>query len=744
MKAWSLGLKNSLFYSLSLLWIWIMGAQWISFMNYTWYDETEAIVKISMAVVIFAEVLLPVKRAYKLVLEAIAIMYIIHRELVAYWVYMPSGTMANRIEQFTANMSPYIWIAGGAWILLLLSAILVNTKRRILVFSGINVIAFCILDSFTASNLWPQVAWTVFAAMCWLVSEHFRRFQARFPGGWRHLRKVPFKIFIHAAVLFSVMFIAGVSMPAVPPTLQDPYTAWVGSSTGSETAVDDVSGEVVSTQGTSTSGYSRNDNNLGGGFNFDYTPVMSVKSDKRSYWRGETRLIYSGSGWSEQRGGSELDDVNIGSPLRSSGNGIPSETERLEQTVTMLSDNVYPVLFGAYQVSEIKQMDNPEAGKAYWESGQAALHWDTDAKKPQYPKTYTVVSELPVIPEDEIRGKSFKDLYASGKQDDAYLQIPKGFPERTRKLAEQVTSAADTPYEKVGLLQNYLTNNFKYTNQPDLSKKVSKDFVDSFLFEIKEGYCDYFSTSMVMMARSLGIPARWVKGYAPGQQQTDMDDVMQRLGRQATDNGTYTVTNADAHSWAEVYFGPYGWIPVEATPGFNMPLLTHQEDSKPVTAPLPEEEDNPQKQTETAATKANADRTGLNGTAVAWITAVIVVFFAVYTLWLLRIRVRFLLVGIRKGQRLSPDQKVIVMTERWVSRMKRKGIQRSSNETLRESVRRWEKEMPALSPSLTPLLMLFEKARYSPSTISEAEWRSVYAHSRELKAALKKAEDFAA
>ncbi|MGN7357831.1 transglutaminase TgpA family protein [Paenibacillus sp. SAF-054] len=743
MRTWILNVRNSLFYSLSLLWIWIMGIQWISFMDYTWYEETTSIVLISMTVVILVEMLLPVKRAYRLVLEGAVILYVIHRELVKYWVYMPSGTLANRIQQYIEHLSPYIWIAGGAWFLLLLSSLLVTTKRRIIVFSGLHVIAFSILDSFTASTLWPEVAWTMFAAMCWLVSEHFRRFQARFPSGWRHLRKVPLKIFVHAAVLFSVMFIAGVSMPTVPPTLTDPYTAWVGGSTVESANGLDVSGEVTSAEGVSTSGYSRNDNNLGGGFNFDYTPVMSVKSGKRNYWRGETRQVYSGTGWSEARGGSKYDNVSVGSSL-DRGDAPTGETEKLEQTITMLNDQVYPVLFGAFRVSEIKELDNADAGRIYWESDQSALHWDTDAKKPQYPKTYTVISEVPVVPEDEIRTKTFKDLYGGGKLDDAYLQIPKGFPVRTRKLAEQVASSAETPYEKVGLLQNYLVNNFKYTNQPDLSKKTSGDFVDSFLFDIKEGYCDYFSSSMVMMARSLGIPARWVKGYAPGQQQFDTDGVLQRNGQNPADSDSYTITNADAHSWAEVYFGDYGWVPVEATPGFNMPLLTHQEDSKPVTAPVVEEEEKPKVEQEKAAVGTGSASTGLPAWAIVWITALILILLAGYILWLMRIRVRFLLVGIRKGSKLSADQKVIIMTERWVGRLKRKGIRRSSNETLRESVIRWEKEMPALSNSLGQLLTLFEKARYSPSSVSEAEWRSVYNHSRELKAALKKAEDSAA
>src|SRR5690606_12086850 len=47
--------------------------------------------------------------------------------------------------------------------------------------------------------------------------------------------------------------------------------------------------------------------------------------------------------------------------------------------------------------------------------------------------------------------------------------------------------------------------------------RQSADFVDSFLFEIQEGYCDYYSTAMVVMARTLGLPARWVKGYVPGE-----------------------------------------------------------------------------------------------------------------------------------------------------------------------------------------------------------------------------------
>jgi transglutaminase-like putative cysteine protease len=712
--------------------------QWISFMDFTWYEETKSIVLLGITFAAAVEMLLPFKRVYRLVLECAAVLYIIHRELVRYWVYMPSGAMANRIQQYIENLSPYIWIALAALILMLLSAVLVSTKRRILVFSGMNVIAFCILDSFTVVDLWREVAWTVFAALGWLVSEHLRRFQSRVPTGWRGLRKYPLKISIHAAVLFAVIFVVGVNMPTVSPLLTDPYTAWVESSGGSS-KTRDVSGELAVVKKSSTSGYSRNDNHLGGTFDFDYSPVMTVKSDKRSYWRGETRHVYSGSGWSDPGAGSGYKEVDAGSALLSRDIAAAGETETMEQTVTMLNDNVYPVLFGAFHITEIKQIDKADSGRILWEGSQSTLHWNSDSK---YPKMYTIVSELPIIPEDEIRGETFKDLYGNEKLDEDYLQIPKDFPKRTRDLAEQVTSTAQTPYEKIGLLQNYLINNFKYTNQPDLSKKNSGDFVDGFLFEVKEGYCDYFSTSMVMMARSLHIPARWVKGYVPGQQQMD-SDTMQKLGGDLPDSGIYTVTNADAHSWAEVYFGSYGWVPVEATPGFNMPLLTHKTDSKPVTAPQEEKKPKPDVQKEEVVGTPGKN-TGLSGTAVAGISVLIIALLAAYSAWLFRIPLRFHLVGVRKGQKLTADQKVIVMTERWINILKRKRIFRNSHETLRESVNRWNKEMPALSPPLKQLLMLFERAKYSPESVSEEEWRSVNAYSRELRTALKEMENTAA
>jgi len=82
---------------------------------------------------------------------------------------------------------------------------------------------------------------------------------------------------------------------------------------------------------------------------------------------------------------------------------------------------------------------------------------------------------------------------------------------------------------------------------------TDQDIVDYFLFDLKRGYCDYYATAMVVMARATGLPARLAVGYASG----EFDPA----------NNRYVVTAADAHSWVEIYFPGVGWVPFEPTGG---------------------------------------------------------------------------------------------------------------------------------------------------------------------------------
>ena len=83
------------------------------------------------------------------------------------------------------------------------------------------------------------------------------------------------------------------------------------------------------------------------------------------------------------------------------------------------------------------------------------------------------------------------------------------------------------------------------------------DGVDHFLFDQRRGYSEYFGSAMVVMLRSVGIPARMVTGYSVGDKLADED--------------VYLVKDNHSHGWAEVFFPRYGWIPFEPTPGKDLP-----------------------------------------------------------------------------------------------------------------------------------------------------------------------------
>src|SRR5579875_299340 len=128
---------------------------------------------------------------------------------------------------------------------------------------------------------------------------------------------------------------------------------------------------------------------------------------------------------------------------------------------------------------------------------------------------------------------------------------PPATMQRIRDLALRVTAGQTDPYDQAQAIETYLRSNFRYTLTP-LQPPAGVDPIEYFLFTSKEGYCEDFATAMGDMLRSLGIPTRLVNGYGPG----TFDE----------QSGRYLVRESDAHTWVEVYFPTYGWIPFEPTP----------------------------------------------------------------------------------------------------------------------------------------------------------------------------------
>jgi Transglutaminase-like enzymes, putative cysteine proteases len=126
---------------------------------------------------------------------------------------------------------------------------------------------------------------------------------------------------------------------------------------------------------------------------------------------------------------------------------------------------------------------------------------------------------------------------------------------RIQSLAQKIVADAhaQTMYDKTVALETYLRDHYTYST--DIHPVKGIDPVLWFLFENpqKNGYCNYFSTAFTLLARSIGIPAREVVGYASG----------------AREQNEYVIRGTDAHSWSQVYFAGYGWINFEPSASFK-------------------------------------------------------------------------------------------------------------------------------------------------------------------------------
>ncbi len=252
----------------------------------------------------------------------------------------------------------------------------------------------------------------------------------------------------------------------------------------------------------------------------------------RYYWRSTTYDRYTGRGWLASGTLTPVD-------YRAGVNVQPIEAvayRAVEQQVTAVKD------LGTLLYATGTLLTADHDYRVAWRSPEDPFGATLEAP------TYRAVSWLPVFTESSLRqaGSDYPDWVKT-----RYLALPDEVPPRVRQLAYDLTVTAPTPYDRARAIESYLRL-FRYTL--DLpAPPPDRDIADYFLFGLKRGYCDYYATSMVVLARAAGLPARLVVGYASGTYDAA--------------NARYVVTEADAHSWPEIYFPGYGWVQFEPTAG---------------------------------------------------------------------------------------------------------------------------------------------------------------------------------
>jgi len=256
---------------------------------------------------------------------------------------------------------------------------------------------------------------------------------------------------------------------------------------------------------------------------------FTVEADDSDYWRVGSYDRYTGGRW-VRSGEARPYDGGLAAP--------PGETERLSQTVTARSQlDALPAAWKpveldgrAADTAQVTDHDGLRTGTTLLEND-----------------TYTVVSERPTATSGDLR-RAGTDYPASVRS--RYTQLPDSTPDRVGERTAEVLERADAsnPYEAAVAVERHLERSKEYSL--DVSNPQG-NVADEFLFEMDSGYCVYYATTMVVMLRTQGVPARFVTGYTSGQQVAEDE---------------YVVRGLDSHAWVEVYFPDHGWIRFDPTP----------------------------------------------------------------------------------------------------------------------------------------------------------------------------------
>ena len=133
-----------------------------------------------------------------------------------------------------------------------------------------------------------------------------------------------------------------------------------------------------------------------------------------------------------------------------------------------------------------------------------------------------------------------------------FLRLPqKAVSKRVRQLAAEITAGIYSPYGRAIALRDHLRKNYPYKLQAQ-PVPPGREPADYFLFELKEGHCEYFACALAVLARCAGLPSRVVTGFSPGNFNTLTN--------------MFEVYEYHAHAWTQIYVDKIGWLTIDATP----------------------------------------------------------------------------------------------------------------------------------------------------------------------------------
>ena len=279
------------------------------------------------------------------------------------------------------------------------------------------------------------------------------------------------------------------------------------------------------------------------------------KSPDGYYWRSLTYDRFDGRGW----GTFDLEMQQYQPGQLAFTSSLPGQ-RLLRQQVSLAEDNPGLLLVAGNLIR------SDQTFIAGWRSSESGAPTQDLFGVTIDVSTYVADSLLQEFSSEELRstGQNYPTSIS-----EKYLDLPDVISERVISLAFDLTATQPTAYERAIAIETYLRT-FEYDlDIPPPPLGLNIDIADYFLFTLQRGYCDYYATSMVVLARAAGLPARFVVGYIGGTYDPELD--------------VYIITEDQAHSWVEIYFPEYGWVEFEPTAG--RPAIERPAESLPEIPP---------------------------------------------------------------------------------------------------------------------------------------------------------------
>lgn len=389
----------------------------------------------------------------------------------------------------------------------------------------------------------------VFMAILYYFSEfHYKHF--------KHLR---LQEFFRNAGIIAVIILIGAQVLSLwmPRPFDRPKvaTATMGESTGDFTPRE--------FERYSFSSYASNVVEVSDSFSYNNIQVLEVKTNYVRYLKGDVYELYEEGIW---RKGNEVPIISYDSLLTSTvydkvdydAYYMTEETEVILNNIE--TDQIFINAYGTYE--------------NYFPDNLSVLY---DPVRKTY-RTETMMTRAEkyrfqsVLPKYGTRSlTTLIRAYSNQNIDEAFFvlagQIPDGMG-RVEDLAVDITMGYDNKYDQALAIERYLKENYTYNENPE-KRGDRDDPVEHFLFDSKEGFCQQFASSMILMLRSIDIPARYVTGFYINHIQIEdiMDYSNPYFENERLLSGYQLVYDSNAHAWVEAYFPEIGWVHFEPTPG---------------------------------------------------------------------------------------------------------------------------------------------------------------------------------